>query len=285
MADWKRIALYGGAAVGAYFLARAIMGGARKKGSDVIGSGTVGGGVIPEGGEVPGTVSLIADTGEFIHPQTENLIRGPARDNVWAIVLHQAAVSRGSDPWKYRKFIAHFVIVPDGTVVQLHPIDSYIAASNGLNNGSVSVEFAGNLPAVSQSTDPDDFYKPDKFGMNQLTPAQVEAGRNLIFNLKHNVFPHRGWTLDNVLAHRQSHGGKPMDPGPDIWGNVAGWAVNELGMGWGGPDFTVGSGKTIPDVWWDASYPSPPAVAITDPNYVGPDVDDAIAFLEHGAQA
>lgn len=208
------------------------------------------------GGEFPGVIDLVDEAVDVEYQRSDGTwarARGATRDNVWAIVMHQTGFSRGSDdPYDYLNVISHFVVMPNGRIIQLHPIASYLPASNGLNNGSVAVEFVGNFPSKPRSTDPDDFWRPDKFGMDQLTPAQIQAGRNLIFNLKNNIFPQRGWTLDNVLGHRQSNGSRGNDPGPDVWANIGAWAVTELGMGWGGPDFSVGSGRPIPSSWWSA---------------------------------
>jgi hypothetical protein len=210
----------------------------------------------PEGGSDPAPSTYPDEAPDFVNlmgvsPPEK---RHGTRSDVWSIVLHQMGFSRGNDPSRYRKVTAHFIITPDGTIAQLHPVDAYLYSSNGLNAGSVAVEFAGNLPSRSRSTDPKRFWSPGTHGMDQLTGAQVAAGRLLIQTLRDNVFPARGWELRNVLAHRQAHGGKGNDPGPDVWGNVAGWAVNELGMGWGGPDFSVDTGLPIPQAWWDADW-------------------------------
>jgi hypothetical protein len=47
-----------------------------------------------------------------------------------AVVLHQMSLSRENDPQRYRRVTAHFVIIPDGRVVQLHPLSARLDASN-----------------------------------------------------------------------------------------------------------------------------------------------------------
>lgn len=170
----------------------------------------------------------------------------------WAIVIHQMGFSRGNDPYKYRKVTAHYIITPDGTIAQLHPVTAYLYAANGFNEGGISIEFAGNFPSESRSTQPSDFYKPDKMGMDQLTVAQVESGRWLVEYLHDVVLPDINQDLTVMVAHRQSGAQRQNDPGPDVWANVGQWAVNVIGLSDGGPGFTVGGGHPIEDEWREA---------------------------------
>jgi N-acetyl-anhydromuramyl-L-alanine amidase AmpD len=167
-------------------------------------------------------------------------------DNVYALVLHQMAFSRGSDPKKYDKVTAHFTILPDGNITQLHPVTAYLYASNGFNKCSVAVEFAGNFPSTRGMC-----WRPESFGCHQLTNAQITSGRCLIRHLIRTI------GLTHVLTHRQSSGPKSNDPGPDIWYHVGQWAVDNLGMKDGGPGFKIGGGNPIPDEWrnWGKANP------------------------------
>jgi hypothetical protein len=157
---------------------------------------------------------------------------------VYALVLHQAGFSRGSDITKYDKITAHFVILPDGTITQNHPMTSYLYSSNGLNRGSVAVEFVGNFPSTRGR-----YYKPEKFGKNMLTQAQIEAGLYLVGYLVKEI------NLTHILAHRQSNGSRANCPGPDVWRQVGQRSIEILGLKDGGPDFSVGTGRAIPDSW------------------------------------
>ena len=154
-----------------------------------------------------------------------------------AIVLHQMAFSRGNDLRRYRNVTAHFVIVPDGQIAQLHPVRARLPSSHGFNARCVSVEFAGNLRSADGR-----WWKPERFGRNTLTPAQSEAGRQLLRAL-------RSAGIRYVFGHRQSSASRANDPGPEIWSTVAQWAIDELGMSDGGPTYAIGSGQPIPDVW------------------------------------
>jgi hypothetical protein len=163
-------------------------------------------------------------------------------DKVYAVVLHQMGFSRGDDPSRYDKVTAHYKILPDGTVVFSHDWTTRLPHGNGFNSGSIGVEFAGNLPSRPGSTDPAHFYKPEKFGQDQLTPQQIASGRSLLTTLSRQGITH-------VLAHRQSSGSRGNDPGPDVWTNVGQWAVRQLGLKDGGPGYAIGSGRPIPDDW------------------------------------
>ena len=168
---------------------------------------------------------------------------------VYALVLHQMACCFApQDPLK--RFLtvgAHFAIANDGRILQLHPVSTLLWASNGFNNRSVAVEFAGNFPNTRGR-----WWQGSKYGMNRPTPAQVTAGRQLIRYLMQTM------GLTHVLAHRQSSGTRENDPGPDIWFDVGQWAVNTLGLKDGGPGFKIDTGNAIPEEWrtWGPRRPA-----------------------------
>ncbi|MBS3955475.1 MAG: N-acetylmuramoyl-L-alanine amidase [Methylomicrobium sp.] len=183
---------------------------------------------------------------------SEKSNRKGSRDpkTVYALVLHQmACCANRKDPLKnYLKTKSHFVILRDGTLLQLHPVSALLWASNGFNARSVAVEFAGNFPNTLGK-----WWQGDKYGNNHPTQAQFEAGRYLVRYLMKTI------KLTHVLAHRQSSGTRQNDPGPDIWSQVGQWAVDKLGLKDGGPGFKIGSGNPIPDAWrtWKSSSVTP----------------------------
>jgi N-acetyl-anhydromuramyl-L-alanine amidase AmpD len=174
--------------------------------------------------------------------QADKNMRKGKRDpkTVYALVLHQMACCfKPRDP--LRRFLslgAHFAILPDGRILQLHPVSALIWASDGFNKRSVAVEFAGNFPSVAGK-----WWKGDTYGKNHPTQAQYEAGRYLIRHLMRTI------GLTHVVAHRQSSGTRENDPGPDIWSQVGQWAVDTLGLKDGGAGFKIGTGNPIPDAW------------------------------------
>lgn len=169
--------------------------------------------------------------------------KGKPRDmsKVYALVLHQTAGNqRNTPPDRYDGVTAHFVIKPNGQILQLHPLTARLNASNGFNAGSVAVEFAGNFPDTRGKRY---VYPNGASPQGVLTAEQIKAGRCLIRYLVKNM------NLTHILAHRQSSGSRENDPGPDIWYHVGQWAINNLGLRDGGQNFKVGSGNPIPDSW------------------------------------
>jgi hypothetical protein len=179
-------------------------------------------------------------------------LRKGARDpkKVNALVLRQMACCfKVKDPLtRFLKMAPHFAILPDGRILQLHPITAYTWTSNGFNKDSVAVEFAGNFPDTRGK-----WWNEANAGKNQVTKEQIEAGRYLV---RHLI----GATgLTHILAQRQSSATRENDPGPDIWYHVGQWAVDNLGLKDGGSGFKVGAGNPIPDIWrnWGKAKPNP----------------------------
>lgn len=158
-----------------------------------------------------------------------------------AIVLHQMGFSRGSDPTKYLGVPAHFVVMPDGVVAQLHPWETYLYTSNALNSGSIGVEIAGNFPNESGQ-----WWSPEKFGMDRPTSEQLNAVRGLIRYIDRGLRD-QGQRLRGVYAHRQSSAAKRNDPGPDVWRAVSP-VFAELGLE-DVSGFATGGGAPIPESW------------------------------------
>ena len=183
--------------------------------------------------------------------QADKSHRKGTRDpkTVYALVLHQMACCfKPKDPLKrFLSINSHFAITEDGRILQLHPVSALLWASNGFNDRSVAVEFAGNFPSTRGQ-----WWKGETYGKNRPTPAQVTAGRQLIQHLRRTI------GLTHVLAHRQSSGTRENDPGPDIWYDVGQWAVNALGLKDGGAGFKIHTGNPIPDEWrtWGSRRPA-----------------------------
>ena len=197
----------------------------------------------PEETEDVAWLGNILDRREFakLSDRAAPYVRSRDPDSVDAVVLHQMGFSRGSDPSRYDKVTAHYKILPDGAIVWSHEWGTRLPASNGFNGRSIAVEFAGNFPKVARSQDRRDFWNPDKMGADQLTGPQIVSGQKLMRYLYDKG-------IRFVFAHRQSSASRGIDPGPDIWANVGEFAIG-LGMSDGGPGFTVGDGRSIPDAW------------------------------------
>lgn len=180
-----------------------------------------------------------------------------------AFVLHQMAFKRKgrdsgkfSDPSAYLSTGAHFCILLDGRIIQLHPLSRMIWHGNCISPRSVAVEFEGNFPNIKGR-----WWKEKNttfVNKDNPTPAQFDAGRFLARYLKIVLGIH------NILAHRQSSDSRENDPGPDIWYNVGQWAVNNLGLQDGGPGFKCGSGNPILPEWRTWGQKSVPTNELED---------------------
>jgi hypothetical protein len=153
-------------------------------------------------------------------------------------VLHQTSFSRGNLPDNYLSVHAHFVVLPDGSIAQLHPVEAYLVASSAFNEDAISVEVVGNFPDERGH-----YWEGAKYGRSLLSQQQIDGGCDLLRCLKETN------GISFVFAHRQ---GEAADlrgncPGPDVWYNMGEWAVRELGMDDGGKGYKEGNGSPIPD--------------------------------------
>lgn len=156
--------------------------------------------------------------------------------------LHAMSFSRGDDLDAYDGVHAHYIIThPSGHVVQLHPTN--VRAKNAFDfPNSVQIEFAGNFPSTSGR-----WWSGDKYGRDEPTRAQIDAGRRLLAFLQENVIEGR----PTISAHRMSNPQRGNDPGPGIWAGVGRYAVESLG--WGLAPAEEG-GSSIPSSWWETKY-------------------------------
>lgn len=166
-----------------------------------------------------------------------------------ALVLHQMACCfRPKNPLeRFLSITAHYAITADGRILKLHPTSALLWASNGFNQRSVAVEFAGNFPDTRGT-----WWQGATYGRNQVTRAQVDAGRRLVRHLQSTL------GIRYVFAHRQSSADRENDPGPDLWYQVGQWAVSQLGLSDGGPGYKIGTGRPILAAWRTWARPVTP---------------------------
>ena len=146
-----------------------------------------------------------------------------------SMVLHQTGFSRGNSVDAYDTVIAHYVVLPSGTVLRLRELEALL--NNAHSRASVSVEFVGNFPPRPRR----DAQLPTK--------AQVDAGQGLVRHVRSQI----SGRLSHIFAHRQFNpGAKGNCPGPHIWYNVGYWAENCLGL-----SHTISSPGSIPRSWED----------------------------------
>jgi hypothetical protein len=170
-----------------------------------------------------------------------------------AVVLHQTADGRASVAANFINTVAHFVVMANGQIVQLHPVESLLYASSKLSERSVSIEFGGHF-AMKKN-----YWWSGNPARNVPSMAQIQGGRNLV------TYLNRFYNIRFVFAHRQGYvprNGIPLTgkhdpsknersncPGPEIWYGVGEWAMKQLGMSDGGATFAVGNGDPIPAYW------------------------------------
>ena len=166
-------------------------------------------------------------------------LRMRASTDVDTVVLHQMGFSRGNVPERYLNVVSHFAVLPDGTILKLHPMEAFLAASSDLNTYSVAVEFAGNFPNEKG------YYWAGNAGRHILGEKQISAGRELL------RWMYQDLGIVFINAHRQGELASERGncPGPDIWYHLGEWAVKDLGMDDGGKDFKEGRGSPIPESW------------------------------------
>ncbi len=165
---------------------------------------------------------------------------------LFSLVLHQMAFTRSkngvpSDPNKFLKIGAHFCILRDGRIIQLHPISRMIWHAQCLSHKSVGVEFEGNFPNINGKWWKD---KDSKYIQKDIpSQAQYDSGMFLAKYLKVIL------SITNINAHRQSSENRTNDPGPHIWKNVGEWAISNLGLTDGGNAGKCGTGSAIDPRW------------------------------------
>ncbi len=178
---------------------------------------------------------------------------------VTGICLHQTACEMGERDSRYDKLNVHFVVCRSGKVLRLHDLTTGLAAANGWNNQTVSIEIDGlyagveddpatvNVNEAMRSTW-DDPSTPFREQPQRVTPEAMESARMLVRWIVGEVALHGG-RVGVLVAHRQSSGSRQSDPGEAIWKAVALHMHAELGLHDGGVGFKLDDGRPIPDAW------------------------------------
>ena len=137
------------------------------------------------------------------------------------------------------KVRAHFVVLPSGRVLQLHPLTCRMRFGSGTANPwAITIEALGNFPTRYRDGAPL-FWAPAKFGRSVLGEPQVTASRRLLTWLAVQV------PGLQVGTHRQIQSKKAGCCGPDLWREVGQFAVDSLGL----PEMPLAGGLDIPDDW------------------------------------
>jgi hypothetical protein len=106
---------------------------------------------------------------------------------------------------------AHATVFRDGTIVIAAPWRAYLYHGNALNASTVGVEI-------------------ERHGERERMPDVQVAACLYLARWLVSTAAEEGCTLREAWGHRQSHGGKPGDPGPEIWKRVVIPSSEELGL-------------------------------------------------------
>ena len=171
------------------------------------------------------------------------VVNHPYRDlsRIDAIMLHQTGFDRGNDPASYDMVIAHYMVLRNGVITQIRPLNTILNDARG--SRTVHIECVGAYPGPDTEVD---------LSAADPTPtptlAQIRATRWLLRHICEN----EGLSISYILAHRQwNRFGRPADPGPHIWYNVAVWAKAALGLSSDPPGQEAGD---IPASWESARF-------------------------------
>lgn len=180
-------------------------------------------------------------------------------ENITSICVHQTACVFGplDEPQRrHRRALrvpAHILAFRDGVFAQSAPFSWFLYHGNGINPFSIGIELEGQYPGLL-----DDPFTPARedectfwpSGSAKPTPLDPVAIATFKAAIRHAVVDGRkqGAPIKYVLAHRQSNGQKPSDPGQGIWQQVVLPLLDELQLE-PRPGMTWGDGKTIPTAW------------------------------------
>lgn len=140
--------------------------------------------------------------------------RSRSLTRVDGIMLHQMGFDRGNAPSEYLRIIGHYAVLRDGTILKLRDHEAFL--NDARSGSSIHVEFAGNYPDESVASP-----------TSTPTLRQIRSGRWLM----RVICESPGLHIRHVVSHRQwNFGGRPNDPGPHLWFNVAVWAKSALGL-------------------------------------------------------
>lgn len=159
--------------------------------------------------------------------------------SVIAICLHQSACILGERPARYDGGGAHFFVTRAGRVIWLHDFDRNVAAANGWNAGSISIEIDGLFDGDDEHAAWDNPETAIHEKAVNLTPEATKAALQLIAWIRIKC-P----TVREILAHRQSSPTRQDDPGQVPWRDIA--LVCGLPTV---PNATITGGRPIPQSW------------------------------------
>jgi len=172
--------------------------------------------------------SIVTTAGQHGHPALYSASRSPRPwSQITGVTLHQMACIPTDTPKRMATLNAHIAVLRKGTIVECNDLVDFIWHAQGLSHSTIGIEFSGH---------------------GDLTPKQRGAAA-VLFSYLRRRFRDAGQQWTRVHAHRQSAESRAGDPGAEIWRDVALPWIDALGASDGGPGWSTGTGRPIPDDW------------------------------------
>ena len=171
------------------------------------------------------------------------------------ITLHQTAVDFGTNPRRLLNVPVHGATLRDGATVLLHDPTAYMWHGHTFNKQDIGIEVscrAAGIEGLGSSLWLPKKYKALKDDARleharEATDEQLKSTRALV-RYYVDLVAENGGKIEYIHAHRQSSKSRVSDPGSRIWKAVGVWAIEELGLSAGPPEWSAG-GTPLPDVW------------------------------------
>lgn len=205
---------------------------------------------------------------------------GKPRDwaSITGVTLHQTGclfLPDGASPAKVAreldrvsKIRAHFVGLRNGLVTFNAPLNVQMwHAQRVFNATDVGFEIDGHFAGVEG--DLSTYWRPKGSTRLPIHPSEIQIirAREVVKLIVETVAAHKG-EVRFIHSHRQTHSGKPSDPGQEIWQGVGVWAQKELGLTDGGNDFYVPNTRDKRGGLYSDEGPGRPNPVEWDPNRV-----------------
>lgn len=168
---------------------------------------------------------------------------------ITGVTLHQTACVLGEKPQRWRTVAAHLGVTRAGQVTWMHDFEKVVWHGNGFNASTVGIEMDGIYAGVEG--DDETFWRPSEEPNRKPqvpTKELIEAARATVRWICQEVERHGG-RVEKLFAHRQASRQRLSDPGSALWQGVALPLQSELKLSDGGPGFTLGNGRPIPERW------------------------------------
>lgn len=168
---------------------------------------------------------------------------------ITGITLHQTACLIGDRAPLWAGVWAHLGVTRGAQIIHIYDFAERVNHGHNLNAGDVGIEIDGHFAGVEG--DLRTYWRPPQDPGRMpldLRDEQVLAARRAVEFVVETVAAHGG-CVRLIHAHRQSSSQRISDPGSAIWKAVGLWAQEKLGLDDGGPGFTVGDGRPIPEAW------------------------------------